>query len=127
MNDIAQRLKEVRLMYGFTQAQIAEKLKIHRTTYTKYETDHVPDVDTLLKLANIYSMSLDELLCQKAPASDTVKLSSHSRIVLDDLDEQEAVLIRLFRICDNKSAIIELAKKLAYESVIGTFPDENKS
>lgn len=125
MNDINQRLKELRLLYGFTQAQIADKLKIHRTTYTKYETDHIPDVNTLIKLAKIYSLSLDDLFGLTPAPSTTVKLRSPTKQTTEDLDEQEDILVRLFRICDDKNAIIEYTKKKAFESVSQLYEEDN--
>lgn len=47
---------------GFTQAQMAERLEIPRSTYTNYETGkRSPDFDTLERISDILNCSLDEL------------------------------------------------------------------
>lgn len=60
--EIGKKLKELRLAEKLTQQQLAEKLKIGRVNYTRYETDVVrPDYETLIKIAEFYDVSLDEL------------------------------------------------------------------
>ena len=47
---------------GFTQAQMAEKLEISRSTYTNYESgNRSPDLDGLERISEILDCSLDEL------------------------------------------------------------------
>lgn len=59
---IGQKLKELRKSEGLTQQQLADALQISRVNYTRYETDAVrPDYETLIKLADFYDISLDEL------------------------------------------------------------------
>ncbi|MPM53533.1 hypothetical protein SDC9_100301 [bioreactor metagenome] len=67
---LTERLKELRLKAGYTQQQIADQLKVRRPTYTRYETGtNEPDKDTIVKLANIFNVSVDDLLGnEKSPA-----------------------------------------------------------
>ncbi|MBD5583912.1 MAG: helix-turn-helix transcriptional regulator [Clostridia bacterium] len=59
---IGKKLKELRRSENLTQQQLADKLKISRVNYTRYETNVVkPDYDTLLAIADFYKISLDEL------------------------------------------------------------------
>lgn len=60
--NIGKKLKELRLGEGLTQQKLAEILQISRVNYTRYETNAVrPDYETLIKLADFYDVSLDEL------------------------------------------------------------------
>lgn len=60
---ISKRLRQVRLEHKMTQQNIADILGIDRTTYTFYETGVTkPSVITLMKLADIYQITLDSLL-----------------------------------------------------------------
>ncbi len=60
--EIGKKLKELRKAEGLTQQQLAEKLQISRVNYTRYETNAVrPDYETLIKLADFYDVSLDEI------------------------------------------------------------------
>lgn len=60
--EINKKLKQLRLLEGLTQQQLAEKLHLNRVNYTRYETGAVrPDYETLILLADFYDISLDEL------------------------------------------------------------------
>lgn len=62
MIDLGQKLKELRLSESLTQQQLADKLQISRVNYTRYETNAVrPDYELLIKLADFYDVSLDEI------------------------------------------------------------------
>ena len=59
-------LKELRQKNGFTQKEIAEKIKTNRANYNRYELEKgEPDIKTLINLANVYHVSLDELVGRK--------------------------------------------------------------
>lgn len=57
------RLRDMREDKDLTQAQMAEFLKIHQTTYSDYEIGNlnVP-IDVLIKLAAFYNTSIDYLV-----------------------------------------------------------------
>ena len=57
------RVKELRMLHGFTQDELGEKLGIQKAAVSKYETGRVPlPPDTLMKLCDIFSVSADYLL-----------------------------------------------------------------
>ena len=57
------RLKELRLEKSLYQKDVAAYLGIDRTTYVKYESGiSEPPIETLIKLCNFYSVSLDFLV-----------------------------------------------------------------
>lgn len=61
--NFAQRLKQVREESGFSQAELAKEIDRSRTSVSGYETfDRLPDVETLLKLAKHFDVSLDWLM-----------------------------------------------------------------
>ena len=56
-------LKFYRHECGLTQQQVADRLKIERSTYTYYETGKTkPDINTLIKLAKVFNISYTQLL-----------------------------------------------------------------
>lgn len=56
-------LRTLRKQEGWTQREVANKLGIHCTTYTKYETGaSEPSFDMLEKLAQLFDVSTDYLL-----------------------------------------------------------------
>ena len=76
------RLRWLRKHFGYSQATLAEKLSLSRMTYTQYESGHrEPNLETLLRLAQMYHVSIDFLL--------GVSNLSH----LPELSPQESYLI----------------------------------
>lgn len=62
MLEIGKKLKELRTSEHLTQQELADKLQIGRVNYTRYETNAVrPDYETLIKIADFYDVSLDEI------------------------------------------------------------------
>ena len=56
------KLKELRAKIGKTQKEVAERLELQTQTYQNYELGRrQPDNDMLLKLADFFHVSLDEL------------------------------------------------------------------
>ena len=66
MIDIGKKLKELRKSIELTQDELANKLAIPRVNYTRYELGTVrPDYETIIKIADFYDISLDELFGRK--------------------------------------------------------------
>lgn len=62
MLQIGKKLRELRKNENMTQQELADKLKISRVNYTRYETDAVrPDYETLVLIADFFNVSLDEI------------------------------------------------------------------
>lgn len=60
---IGNHLFQVRRKAGLSQEIVAEKLGVSRQTISKWETDEtVPDIYQSKKLAQLYNLSLDELI-----------------------------------------------------------------
>lgn len=60
---IADNLKFLRYRNGYTLENIAEIISVSRQTVSKWETgDSVPDLLNCVKLANLYKVSIDELV-----------------------------------------------------------------
>jgi len=61
--EIGLKLKNTRVKSGFTQEQVAEKLMISRQTVSNWENEKsLPDVVSVIKMGDLYQISLDELL-----------------------------------------------------------------
>lgn len=57
---IGAKLKELRKENGWTQQQVADMIDVSRVNYTRYELNtSEPDFDILVRLADIYDVSLD--------------------------------------------------------------------
>ena len=63
MNDLAKRLKEVRLDRGMSQAQVSKALGLSRNAYTNYELGlREPSISILKQLCEIFEVSADYLI-----------------------------------------------------------------
>ncbi len=60
---LSNNLKNLRELHNYSQMHLAKHLQISRTTYANYEQGRrEPDYYTLLKIADLYQVSLDFLL-----------------------------------------------------------------
>lgn len=63
MNMIFSRIRDLREDRDWNQTKVAEYLGVRQTTYSKYELGKLPlPVDVLLKLSELYGVSVDYLL-----------------------------------------------------------------
>ena len=66
--ETANRLVELRKQHGYSQEGLAEQLGLSRQAVSKWErAEASPDTDNLIALAQLYRISLDELLGNAAP------------------------------------------------------------
>lgn len=62
-NAIAKNIKLLRRSLGLTQGELAEKLCGKKSLVSNYENGYsVPDIFTLIQLADIFDVTLDELV-----------------------------------------------------------------
>lgn len=93
----AVQLRTLRRARHLTQEEVASRLNIHRTTYTKYETGAAaPDHSGLLKLAELFGVSVDFLLGREAEA-DAPETALQENGRTSPLSGQEQELIVAFR------------------------------
>lgn len=66
MNDLREKLKELREAAGLTQEELASRLGVSRKSINRYEQGKMPDAYVLQKLALFFNVSADYLLGSKA-------------------------------------------------------------
>ena len=60
---LSKRVYELRMSFGWTQVQLAQKLGITKQTVSNWENDNIqPSIDMLVKLSNVCNVSTDYLL-----------------------------------------------------------------
>ena len=63
------RITALRTARGMSQAELAEQLEVSRQSVSKWETDaSVPELDKLVKMAALFTVTLDELVTGAAPS-----------------------------------------------------------
>lgn len=65
-NEIGENIKALRKMHGMTQGDLALILGGKKSLVSNYENGYsTPDIYTLIKLADVFDVSLDELVGRK--------------------------------------------------------------
>ena len=108
---LSQKLRELRTKHGYTQKYIGDYLNITRQGYAHYEKGgRTPDNQTLLQLAALYNLSIDELinknlipstLHEEAPYSTYDRLnieSSKIKSIVQPSNSIEKNLMQNFRL-----------------------------
>lgn len=82
---IAKKMIEWRELYGYKQQQVADVMGVRRVTYANYECGRrSPDIGGLIRLAQFYKISLDELIGYHKIDSDRVSLLPWDRQLLNN-------------------------------------------
>lgn len=92
------RIKELRMSYGLTQVELAEKLNVTKQCVSNWENNNIqPSIDMLVKVSRLFSVSTDDLLglahrryLDISALTDTQAAHIH-HIVNDILELQAAV------------------------------------
>ena len=85
------KLKEIRKQNGYTQDEVAEKLNVVRQTVSKWESGlSVPDADSLSRLAELYGISIYDLLdTAPRPRADALTETGTARLPGPQTNQQE--------------------------------------
>lgn len=82
--DFGEKLKQIRKEEGLSQEQLAEKIGVSRQAITKWETGKgLPDVENMIILAEIFKITLDELVSQAKPAQQKEQKAFESETIYD--------------------------------------------
>lgn len=61
-NTVGNNIRKLRKMHGMSQKDLAAQLNIRRQTVSAYEREvSIPDIYTLIRVADIFDITLDEL------------------------------------------------------------------
>ena len=92
-DQLAGRLRELRQVLGFTQAEVAEELGIHRPTVSEIEAGRrAVTSEELYQFAQLYATSVSSLLSDPFPRPDNVTAVLFRRKGLDTPTARTAVL-----------------------------------
>lgn len=108
-----------------TQREVADILKIHRTTYAYYETGRSnPDLETLSVLSRIFGVSIDFLVNGKNEKSSKTVMDNPSQYDAGDypeylsaLSRDEKKLVMLYRALEDKEAVLDILNKKYVEEI----------
>ena len=102
---------------GMTQLELAEKMGVTDKAVSKWERDlSFPDVDSIPRLAEIFDVTVDELMQVKSDSKENGKVNRISEIVLKGIPLAmgiDVVVLSLIDKLEAKDAIIMLGIGLA--------------
>ena len=82
--DFGDKLKQYRLKEGLSQEQLAEKIGVSRQAITKWETKRgLPDVENMIILAELFKLTLDELVLEEVRKQEEKSVVFESETVYD--------------------------------------------
>lgn len=88
-NEIGRRLKKARLDAGYTQQDVAAKLRITYQAISNYERGiNRVDTDTLSRLCGIYGIHISDLLCTPAWTAEMFKAYQTAK---SDVERQQYI------------------------------------
>ena len=88
---LGNKLYELRKQAGLSQEAFAEKLGVSRQAVSKWECGaSMPDTDNLITIANLYNISLDELIGRPAPEKTEKTDAQEEYEDEDDKEDAEA-------------------------------------
>lgn len=117
----SERIKELREHNEYTQKQMAEKLGIATVTYVKYErAENEPNYNTLLKLSDIFNVSVDYILgrsnerdIQVYELNETIKYMEKAiSILIKDFPDYKDGLMNLVTSFINNIEFIDMLDRL---------------
>ncbi len=91
--EIAQRLAERRKQAGLSQEALAARLGVSRQAVSKWErSESSPDTDNLIALAQLYGLSLDDLLYVDEEIRDDVTFEAADRAAKRQAEQETATV-----------------------------------
>jgi transcriptional regulator with XRE-family HTH domain len=114
---IGSRIQSLRATKGWSQEELAKKLKTSGPNVSRWENNHgIPSVDALRELAQTFDVSVDYFLFDEAPMRPLSSLKdpdlAQQISQIDSLDEQDrAALKRFIKALTNEKRMRELLDK----------------
>ena len=92
--DIGTKLQRARLQSKLTQEQVAESLGVSRQTISNWENEKTyPDIISVIKMSDLYAVSLDHLLKEEQPMSNYIDYLEESTNVVNSKNKLSRQLI----------------------------------
>ncbi|MBC3899705.1 MAG: helix-turn-helix domain-containing protein [Firmicutes bacterium] len=119
------RIKILRQLKDINQAELGKIVGVGKTTISNYETGYsVPDLDTLIKLAEYFNVTTDYLL---GLTDDFISQNKDESQTFGHLSRNEKELLEIFSKVTNERDQIKLIGRFdeIVEQIIGDFKSDN--
>ncbi len=89
---MVENLKKLRIKFGFSQQELADKLGVSQQSVNKYENHNIePDISVLKNMASLFETSVDYLIGYTEIDHVIENVEEY------DLNEQESILVSGYR------------------------------
>lgn len=96
-NIIAKKLAQLRADSGETQESVAESVGINCISLSRYENgQRMPKMDILMRLADHYGVSVDEIMREKKEAAQGGNIDEDLKNILLSLSQEEFQRVKDF-------------------------------
>jgi len=120
--EISEILKEKRAELNMTQDELAKSLYVSKRSITNWETGRTtPDIDSLIRLAKLYDISLDDLLLDNKKAVNNIKNQAKLKSMNKYLIATVITFLAFIFILGTTGLYGELAKPVLIAAYIGGF------
>ena len=124
------KLYELRKQKGFSQEELANRLNVSRQTVSKWEVgDSTPDMEKLIAMSDLFGISLDELVLDKAPAREEPLPQRRSaadellqKVITDDNKKKAKKGLKIVAVVLGAVLVIDMLSMVVYVIVNGGFP-----
>ena len=92
--DIGSKVKSARINANLTQEQVADFLNVSRQTISNWENGKTyPDIVSVVKMSDLYNISLDHLLKEERPVSDYLNYLEESTNTVRSRNKLSAIIL----------------------------------
>ncbi len=126
------KLYDLRKQKGLSQEELANRLNVSRQTISKWEIgDSTPDMEKLVAISDLFGISLDELVLDKAPetvqaAPPPARSELYSDVkehILTDKNKKKAKKgLKIAAVIGVAVLLIDMLSLLLYVIINGGFP-----
>lgn len=115
--EIAQRLAELRRERGFSQEDLAAQLGLSRQAVSKWErAESAPDMGNLIALADLYEVTIDELLRVSPEVEEDMRYESQERAESAETEAAQAAMTAQEAAARAETAAVEAAAAVGKEA-----------
>jgi transcriptional regulator with XRE-family HTH domain len=118
---IADNLKKLRKEKKYTQAEVANFIGITRPSYTNFEISRIPDIDVLWKIADLYQISIDDLVGRGKQENSSVVTDEDKKLLwqseIRSRKTDELIMFMLFLLKITNSDKIKVAAERAIQRI----------
>ncbi len=94
MSFFGRNIKKIRGVKGLSQKSFAELFDLKRATLGAYEEGRSePKIDTIIKIANYFSISIDSLLTSDLTVNELLRFKEDLILTVDDLEKEFLAVI----------------------------------